>query len=415
MSTEPIVIIGGGLTAARAIEAIRETDQETPIVLVGKEDRLPYERPPLSKAVMLDKEPEESAYSHPQEWYDERHVELRLGIAADKLDTAAKTVTLSDGSELTWDRVLLATGSGVRKLKVPGSKLADVFYLRSMPDSAAIKARLVAGSNVVIVGAGWIGLEVAAAAREHGAEVTVIEPSATPLFHVVGEQVGSWFAGLHESHGVTFRFGDGVESLEGDDAGRVTTVVTKDGTRLPADTVVIGVGIFPNTRLAEDAGLEVDNGVVVDEALKSSVEGVYAAGDVANWYNPTLGTRLRVEHWANAQDGGYAAGQSIAGQDVHYGPIPFFFSDQYDAGLEYAGYVPRDADAEVVLRGDPAGNEFMAFWVVPEGAGHRVLAGMHVNVWDTIDTVQDLVRNRTVVDTARLADTAIPLAEVGQG
>lgn len=412
MSSDPIVIIGGGLTAARAIEAIRESDQDTPIVLIGKENRLPYERPPLSKAVLIGNDPEESAFTHPQEWYGERNVELRLGIAADGLDTTAKTVTLSDGSELTWGRVLLATGSGVRKLKVPGSNLTDVFYLRSMPDSAAIRARLVAGSNVVIVGAGWIGLEVAAAAREHGAEVTVVEPQAAPLLGVVGEQVGSWFADLHRGHGVTFRFGDGVESLEGDADGKVTAVVTSSGDRLEADTVVIGVGITPNTRLAEDAGLEVDNGVVVDEALKTGTEGVYAAGDVANWYNPTLETRLRVEHWANAQDGGYAAGQSIAGQDVHYGPIPFFFSDQYDIGLEYAGYVPRGTDAEVILRGDPASNEFMAFWVVPEGDGVRVLAGMHVNVWDTIDTVQELVRNRTVVDASRLADTEVPLADV---
>ncbi len=412
MSSDPIVIIGGGLTAARAIEAIRETDQETPIVLVGREDRLPYERPPLSKAVLMGNDPEESAFTHPQEWYDNHHVELRLGISVDKLDTSAKTVGLSDGSELTWDRVLLATGSGVRKLKVPGSDLTDVFYLRSMPDSAAIKARLVAGSNIVIVGAGWIGLEVAAAARENGAEVTIVEPQAAPLLGVVGEQIGTWFADLHRGHGVTFRFGDGVESLEGDEDGKVTAVLTSSGDRLEADTVIIGVGIFPNDRLAKDAGIHVDNGVVVDEALKSATPGVFAAGDVANWYNPTLDARLRVEHWANAHDGGYAAGQSIAGQEVRYGPIPFFFSDQYDMGLEYAGYVPRGTDTEVFLRGDPSSNEFMAFWVVPEGDGHRVLAGMHVNVWDTMDAVQDLVRNRTVVDTARLTDTDVPIGEV---
>ena len=193
----------------------------------------------------------------------------------------------------------------------------------------------------------------------------------------------------------------------------MTAVVTSSGDRLEADTVIIGVGIFPNDRLAKDAGIHVDNGVVVDEALKSATPGVFAAGDVANWYNPTLDARLRVEHWANVPDGGYAAGQSIAGHEVHYGPVPFFFFDQYDTGLEYAGYVPRCADTEVVLRGDLGSNEFMAFWVVPEGDGHRVLAGMHVNVWDTIDAVQDLVRDRTVVDTARLADTDVPLGEVG--
>lgn len=410
-NSKPIVIIGGGLTAARAIEAIRESDQETPVVLVAKENRLPYERPPLSKGVMLGNDPEDVAFTHPREWYDDNHVDLRLGVAADRLDPAGRIVTLSDGSELGYGTVLIATGSGLRKLDVPGTDLADVFYLRSMTDSEKIRARLVAGSDVVIIGAGWIGLEVAAAARHHGAEVTIIEPQSAPLSGVVGEQIGTWFADLHRSHGVTLRLGEGVERLEGED-GKVTAVVTSSGERLPADTVVIGVGIRPNTRLAEDAGLEVDNGIVVDEALRASAEGVYAAGDVANWYNPTLDTRLRVEHWANAQDGGYAAGQSIVGKDVHYGPIPFFFSDQYDVGLEYAGYVPRDTEAEVVLRGDPASNEFMAFWVVPEGDGVRVLAGMHVNVWDTMDAVQALVRDRTPVDRARLADPGVALTDV---
>lgn len=410
-NSDPIVIVGGSLTAARAIEAIRESDQETPIVVVGKENRLPYERPPLSKGVMLGNDPEDVAFTHPREWYDDNNVELRLGITADRLDTANRTVTLSDGSELGYGSILIATGSGLRKLDVPGTDLADVFYLRSMTDSEKIRARLVAGSDVVIIGAGWIGLEIAAAARHHGAEVTMIEPQAAPLIGVVGEQIGTWFADLHRSHGVTLRLGDGVERLEGED-GKVTTVVTSSGERLPADTVVIGVGIRPNTRLAEEAGLEVDNGIVVDEALRASAEGVYAAGDVANWYNPTLETRLRVEHWANAQDGGYAAGQSIVGKDVHYGPIPFFFSDQYDVGLEYSGYVPRGTDAEVVLRGDPKSNEFMAFWVVPEGGGVRVLAGMHVNMWDTMDAVQALVRDRTSVDRARLADPDIALTDV---
>ena len=410
-NSQPIVIVGGGLTAARAIEAIRETDQETPVVLVAKENRLPYERPPLSKGVMLGNDPEDVAFTHPREWYDDNHVDLRLGVAADRLDPVGRILTLSDGSELGYGSVLIATGSGLRKLDVPGTDLADVFYLRSMTDSEKIRARLVAGSDVVIIGAGWIGLEVAAAARHHGAEVTIIEPQPAPLFGVVGEQIGTWFADLHRSHGVTLRLGEGVERLEGED-GKVTMVVTSSGERLPADTVVIGVGIRPNTRLAEDGGLEVDNGVVVDESLRASAEGVYAAGDVANWYNPTLGTRLRVEHWANAQDGGYAAGQSIVGKDVHYGPIPFFFSDQYDVGLEYAGHVPRDTEAEVVLRGDPKSNEFMAFWVVPEGSGVRVLAGMHVNVWDTMDAVQALIRGRVAVDRARLADPGVALTDL---
>jgi 3-phenylpropionate/trans-cinnamate dioxygenase ferredoxin reductase subunit len=242
--------------------------------------------------------------------------------------------------------------------------------------------------------------------------VTVVEPQAAPLLGVMGEQIGGWFADLHRSHGVTFRFGEGVERLEG--SGHVETVVTTAGVRLPADVVVVGVGITPNTGLAEKAGLEVDNGVVTDAGLRTSADGVWAAGDVANWESTALGTHVRVEHWANANDGGLAAGRSMATADVTYDPIPFFFSDQYDAGLEYAGYVPRDSGAEVVLRGEPSSNEFMAFWVVPEGDGVRVLAGMHVNVWDTIDAVQQLVRDHTVVDRDRLADPSVPLDKVSK-
>ncbi|EWT02803.1 pyridine nucleotide-disulfide oxidoreductase [Intrasporangium oryzae NRRL B-24470] len=396
------VIVGGGLAGAKAVEGIRESDPDGSIVIVAAEEHIPYERPPLSKGVLKGDDTADSAFTHPQEWYAEQHVELRLGDAATAIDPAARTVTLASGATLGYDRLLLATGSTVRRLDVPGADLMDVLYLRTMGDSAALRSRLVAGSNVAVVGAGWIGLEVAAAARERGCEVTIVEPQASPLLGVVGERVGGWFADLHRAHGVDLRLGTGVDRFEGD--GQVTGVVTSDGETIQADTVVVGVGITPTTALAEAAGLEVDNGVRCDASLRTSDPHIWAAGDVASWHSTTLGTHVRVEHWANAQDGGLAAGRSMAGQDVTYDPVPFFFSDQYDAGLEYAGYVPRGTDAEVVLRGDPATNEFMAFWVVPEGEGVRVLAGMHVNVWDTIDAVQQLVRNRTVVDRDRLAD-----------
>jgi 3-phenylpropionate/trans-cinnamate dioxygenase ferredoxin reductase subunit len=262
MTTQTFVIIGGGLAASRAIEGIRETDQDSRIVLVSEEDRIPYERPPLSKDVLMGKKPEQSACTHPPEWYDEQHVDLRLGTAATAIDPARRTVTLTDGGELAWDRLLLTTGSSVRRLDVPGADLLDVFYLRSMPDSAALRARLVAGSNVVIIGAGWIGLEVAAAARDHGCEVTIIEPQATPLSGVVGERIGMWFADLHRAHGVDLRLGAKVARLEGD--GVVSGVVLESGDTIPADTVVVGIGITPNTGLAADAGLEVDDGIVCD-------------------------------------------------------------------------------------------------------------------------------------------------------
>ena len=407
------VIVGGGLAAAKAVEGIRESDSAGSIVLVSDEERLPYERPPLSKGVLAGQDAPETAFTHPQDWYDEHDVSLRLGSGATSIDRSARTVGLADGSSLGYDKLLIATGSDVRHLDVPGADLGNVLYLRSMTDAAALGARLVAGSQVVVVGAGWIGLEVAAAAVGRGCEVTVVEPQAAPLVGVVGPEIGGWFAELHRAHGVDLRLGVGVERLAGE--GVVSGVVTDAGETLSADTVVVGVGITPSTSLAEAAGLEVANGIVTDAALRTSDEHVWAAGDVASWHSTTLGTQVRVEHWANAHDGGLAVGRSMAGQDVTYDPIPFFYSDQYDIGLEYAGYVPRGSGAEVVVRGDRSANEFMAFWVVPEGEGVRVLAGMHVNVWDTIDAVQALVRDRTVVDRARLADADVDLGDLTSG
>jgi 3-phenylpropionate/trans-cinnamate dioxygenase ferredoxin reductase subunit len=404
------VIVGGGLAAAKAIEGIRESDTSGSILLVAAEDRLPYERPPLSKAVLKGEDEPETAFTHDRDWYDEQNVELRLGTPATALDTEQHLLTLEGGDVVGYERLLLATGSSPRVLDVPGAGLDGVLYLREMQESQALKAHLTDQARIVLVGAGWIGLEVAAAARDAGCSVTVVEPQAAPLLGVMGEQVGGWFAQLHRSHGVEFRFGEGVERIEGETV--VTGVVTTSGDTLPADAVVVGVGITPNTGLAEGAGIPAENGIVTDSSLRTFVDGVWAAGDVANWRSVTLGTNVRVEHWANAQDGGLAAGRSMAGQDVTYDPIPFFFSDQYDIGLEYAGYVPRGSGAEVLLRGEPSSNEFMAFWVVPERDGVRVLAGMHVNVWDTIDDVQRLVRDRTVVDRDRLADPDVALADL---
>ena len=407
------VIIGGGLAAARAAEGIRESDSSGPIVLVTKENRLPYERPPLSKGALKGDDPYDSAFTHDEQWYADNGVRLLLGNPAASLDPAAHTVTLDDGQVVGYDRLLLVTGSSPRRLDVPGADLEGVLYLREMQESQTLKQRLTKDSRIVIIGAGWIGLEVASAAIQAGAHVTVIEPQPAPLTAVMGQQIGEWFADFHRRHGVEFRFGDGVERIEGD--GSVTGVVTKSGDTLPADAVVVGVGITPNTALAADAGITVDNGIVTDSGLRTSADGVWAAGDVANWRSTTLDTNIRVEHWANALDGGLAAGRSMAGQDVTYDPIPFFFSDQYDAGLEYAGYVPRDAGAEVVLRGEPSSDEFMAFWVVPDSSGVRVLAGMHVNVWDTIDAVQELVREHAVVNRDRLADPNVSLDELARG
>lgn len=404
------LIVGGGLAAARAVEGIREVDAEGPITVVTAEPRLPYERPPLSKGVLLESDEAGSAIPHDAGWYAERNATVLTGDAVTAVDPTVRTVTLASDQQLDWDRLLLATGSSVRRLSVPGAELAGVHYLRTMDDSLALLDVIRAGGDLVVVGAGWIGLEVSAAARQHGCRVTIVDPQPVPLLAVMGEQVGGWFADLHRSHGVEFRLGTGVERFEGTEA--VTGVVTSDGETLPADAVVVGVGIRPNTELAEAAGAEVDNGVLTDEHLRTSLGDVWAAGDVANWLSPLLGTHLRVEHWANANDSGFDAGRAMAGAEVTYDPVPFFFSDQYDAGLEYAGYVGRDTATEVVLRGDPADGAFLAFWVAPQGDGVRVLAGMHVNTWDTIDAISALIRSGATVDPARLADPAVPLDQL---
>ena len=402
----PIVIVGGGLAAARAVEGIRDADDQRSIVIVGAEEHLPYEKPPLSKGTLAGDDPLDSAILHPSEWYAERDAKLVLGATVTSIDPARHSVTHDAGEELAFGQLLLCTGSSPRRLDVPGADLGNVLSLRSMDESAALRERLVSGGRVVLIGAGWIGLEVAAAARGHGCEVTVIEPQPTPLYGVLGPELGYWFTRLHESHGVTFHFDDGVAELVGD--GDVSAVVTTSGKRIEADTVVVGVGITPNVDLARAAGLDVDNGIVCDAALRTSHPDVFAAGDVANWFNPTLGRLIRVEHWANANDGGYAAGQSMAGVEVSYGPVPFFFSDQYDTGLEYAGFVPPDAATSLVFRGDHATNEFLAFW----HTGGIVLAGMHVNVWDSIDDVQALIRAGAPVDLSRLGDPDVPLSDL---
>ncbi|MGV8908260.1 MAG: NAD(P)/FAD-dependent oxidoreductase [Propionicimonas sp.] len=405
------LIIGGGLAAARAVEGIREHDREGAVTLVSAENHLPYERPPLSKDVLQGKAGAEAAFPHPDGWYLEQGVTLHLGQPATSVSVEQHTVTLADGTELGWDRLLLATGSVVRRLDVPGGDLAGVHYLRTLDDSLALLEQLRSGGDIVVVGAGWIGLEVAAAARQHGCRVTVVEPAATPLLAVMGERIGGWFADFHGAHGVEFRLGTGVAGFTGEE--RVTGVTTDAGDVIPAQAVVVGVGILPRTDLAETAGAAIDNGVLTDSALRTSVPGIWAAGDVANWESRLLGRHVRVEHWANANDGGLAAGRSMAGVDVTYDPVPFFYSDQYDAGLEYAGYVARDAGAELIVRGDPASNEFMAFWVVADGEGVKVLAGMHVNTWDTIDAVQALIREGTPVSRDRLADPSVPLDALG--
>ena len=409
---QTFVLIGAGLAGAKAVQALRAEGFAGRIVLVGEEIEPPYERPPLSKGYLQGAAPREKAFVHPPEWYAEHEVQLRLGTRATALDTAGHTVTLDGYEELGYDKLLLATGSRVRTLEVSGAGLAGVRYLRTLPEADALVEEFQRAGRVVVIGAGWIGLETAAAARARGAEVDVVEADTLPLRRVLGDEVARVFAEVHTAHGVRFHFGSGVREFRGS-AGRLGSVVLADGTELPADVAVVGVGIRPNVELAEVAGLAVENGVVVDAGLRTGDPDVYACGDVASADSPLLGKRIRVEHWSNALNGGTAAALAMLGQEVVYDRVPYFYTDQYDLGMEYSGYVEPGGYDEVVFRGstsivDGKAPEFLAFWV---RAG-RVLAGMNVNVWDVADEIQSLVRagySGRAVDLARLADPAVPL------
>jgi 3-phenylpropionate/trans-cinnamate dioxygenase ferredoxin reductase subunit len=401
------VIVGASLAGAKAAETLREEGFDGTVVLVGQEAERPYERPPLSKGFLLGKAAKSSIYVHEDSWYPAHGVDLLLCNTVTAIDRTDRRVELADGSAIRYDRLLLTTGASPRTLDVPGNDLGGVRYLRTAGDSERLGAALAAAGRVIIVGAGWIGLEVAAAAREQGCEVTVVEPESGALLRSIGPELGAVFADLHRAHGVTFRCGESVTELRGS-GGRIAAAITSSGAELPADLVVAGIGAVPNTALAVVAGLEVDNGVLVDAALRTSDPAIYAAGDVANAFNPLLGRRIRVEHWANALNGGPAAARSMLGQEVSYDRVPYFYSDQYDLGMETAGLPEPGRYDQIVYRGDREGLEFIAFWLA-DGA---VIAGMNVNVWDVQDDIQALIRSARKVDTGRLADPGVPLTGV---
>jgi 3-phenylpropionate/trans-cinnamate dioxygenase ferredoxin reductase subunit len=403
------VIAGASLAGAKAAETLRQEGFHHPIVLIGEETERPYERPPLSKDYLLGKAERDVIYVHPREWYAEHEVDLRLGVRVTGVDPAAHQVRLADGTQLGYAKLLLATGSSPRRLPVPGADLDGVLYLRRVADSDKIKAALATATRVVVIGAGWIGLETAAAARAAGADVTILEMAELPLLRVLGREVAQVFAGLHRDHGVDLRFGVQVAEITGA-GGRATGVRLGDGTQVPGDVIIVGVGVTPNTSLAQEAGLEVGNGVIVDAGLRSSDPDVYAAGDVACAYHPGLGRHIRVEHWANALNQPQAAARAMLGHEVAYDRVPYFFTDQYDLGMEYAGYVEPGGYDQVVFRGDVARREFVAFWL----ADGRVQAGMNVNVWDVNAAIQDLVRSGRTVDEDRLADPGVPLESLGE-
>ncbi len=404
MTNDSIVIVGASLAGAKAAEAARKTGYDGRIVLVGDEPHPPYERPPLSKDVLRGEKPTESAQVHPADFYESQRIELVTGQPVTKLDVGARSVTLADGTTLGFGSAVLATGTSPRKLAIPGAELSGVHVLRTVGDSVALGTAIRSAGRVAVIGAGWIGSEVAASARQLGADVVMIDPSPVPLFRVLGREMGDVFGRLHADHGVTLRLGTGVEELRG--SGAVSEVVLSDGSVEAADLVVAGIGVTPNVSLATDAGLDVDNGVLVDEQLKTSAPGVYAAGDVANQFHPRYGRRIRVEHWANALNQGATAGRNAAGTNEVYDRWPYFYSDQYDLGMEYVGY--GSADDTVVVRGSVEDRKFIAFWVRDD----RVTAAMNVNVWDVVDDLKAILDNSQPADPARLADSGVPLADL---
>ncbi len=398
--TSTFVIVGAGMAGGKAVETLREEGFDGRVVLLGAEPERPYERPPLSKDYLRGEAERASVYLQEDAgWYAEHDVELRTSTPVASLDVGGRAVVLDGGERIAYDALLLATGAEPKRLPIAGADLDGVHVLRSFADSDALRAVLDAGGRLVVVGAGWIGCEVAASARQRGMEVTVVEPQAVPLEGVLGPELGAFYRDVHRDHGVDLRLGDGIEAIEG--SGRAERVRTSAGAVLDCDAVVLGVGVAPRIALAEGA-LDVDNGILVDAALRTSAEGVFAAGDVANHDHPLLG-RLRVEHWANALEQGPSAARAMLGQDVVYERVPYFFSDQYDVGMEYAGH--SRPDDEVVFRGDPATREFIAFWL----RDGRVTAGMNVNVWDVNEHIQALVRDGATVDPARLRDPDVAL------
>lgn len=394
------VVIGGGLAAAHCVHELREGGYAKPVTLIASENQVPYERPPLSKEFLQGSKPAQDLEPFPGSWYSKADVDLRLGVTAESIDPKAKSVTLSDTSSVGYENLVIATGCrsrlGGRDSNMTGWDLPGVYTLRSMEDSKAIKEQLVAGRHLVIIGAGWIGMEVGASARKAGVEVTVLTPDEVPLAAAMGRDFGSHVAQLHIANGVRCHFGTGVTGIASDpDKGLVVQTPTGE---ISADAVLLAIGAVPNNELAVAAGLEVGSGVVTDEHLRSSDKNILAVGDIAEAYNTTLGRTMRVEHWDNAIRQGKLAAANILGREESYDWLPYFFTDQFDLGMEYVG--DRGADDVAVVRGNMQKGEFIIFWL-RKGV---ISAAMNVNIWDVNDHLRSMVGK--TIPVAELQDTS---------
>ena len=400
------IIVGASLAGAKAAQTLRDEGFEGKVILLGDEPVRPYERPPLSKEYLQGKAGLDKVFVHDEDYYEKHDIDLRLSTHVQSLDAKNREVVLASGEHLAYDAVLLTTGAEPRHLTVPGSDLEGILYLRTVADSDRLQSAIREANRVVVIGGGWIGCEVAASARQLGAEVAVVEAANLPLERVLGPELGAFYRDVHADHGVEWYLGNGVAELRG--SPRADAVRLVGDTVVRGDLIVVGVGVTPRIALAEDAGLKIENGVVTDEFLQSSVPGVFAAGDLANAWHPVLNARIRLEHWSAALNQGPVAAKNMLGTPTPYEKIPYFFSDQYDVGMEYSGYAV-DWD-QIVYRGDPGTREFIAFWL----KGDLLAAGMAVNTWDMADPIADLVAAKRPVDVARLRDPDVELAKVVQ-
>jgi 3-phenylpropionate/trans-cinnamate dioxygenase ferredoxin reductase component len=398
-----LVVVGGGLAAAKAVEAALACGFEGTTVLVAAEAHLPYERPPLSKDYLRGEAEFAAQLVHDDAWYRERFVDVRTGVRAERIDREARRLVLEGGEQIAYDVLVLATGSVPRLPAIPGARARGVTVLRSKEDADALRGELRHGARLVVVGGGWIGLEAAASARALGAEVTVVIRGEEPLARVLGTELGRFYAALHEEHGVRLVRGDTVVEVLAP-GGAVEGVLLASGQRLPADAVLFGIGADPAVGLAGGAGLELGDGVLVNEVFQTSDPAICAVGDIANYPHPRHG-RLRVEHWDAALHQPATAVAALLGSPRAHDREPYFFSDQYDVGMEYVGHVPDPAATRVVIRGDLAAREFVALWLSAEDT---LLASMNVNVWDVVDEVLPLIRSGVKLCPLRLADPTVP-------
>jgi 3-phenylpropionate/trans-cinnamate dioxygenase ferredoxin reductase component len=404
MTRQPFVIVGGGSAGAHAAAQLRKDGFDGAVVLFGDEPVRPYDRPPLSKEYLRGDATRETLSLHGPTFYQEHDIDLRTSVRIQGIDAGNRHVLLDDGTRLGYERLLLATGAEPRRLDVPGADLQGVMYLRTPDDADAIRTAALAADQTLVIGGGWIGAEVAASLRQLGRDVTLVVPGTVPLERVLGPEVGAIYRDLHIRQGVQVVAGERITAILG--AGRVEGVELGGGERRDSDLVVVGIGAQPRVGLASDAGLDVEDGVVVDERLETSVPGIFAAGDVARAWHPALGARIRVEHWDNARRQGRAAARNMMGMAERYVRLPYFYSDQFDLSMEYVGQA-AEWD-EVVLRGDPGEGHFVAFWL----RGGRALAGMNANTPKVNETIRTLVASGRHLDTGRLADPGVPLDDI---